>query len=122
LSPSRKGGSSRSGARGLGRSLHRALIAAEALLVLGVVRDWVWRQVLASSFANWTKVVIAMVITVGLLGGFFLLAQRLLARGVSKTHQAAAGLPFALPTLLLHAALLAVLFVLYARMLGVTVF
>jgi hypothetical protein len=122
LSPARKGGSSRSGARGLGRSLHRALIAAEALLVLGVVRDWAWRQVLASSFASWAKVALAMVLTVGLFGGFFLVAERLLMSGVSKTHQAAASLPVVLPTLLMHAALLGVLFVLWARMLGVTVF
>lgn len=112
----------RSGSRGTLRSLHRALIAAEAILVLGVAKDWVWRQVLASSLANWGKVVLAMITTVGILGGFYLVLQRILTSSMSKSHQVAASLPLLWPTVLLHAALLGVLFVLYARMLGVTVF
>ncbi len=102
--------------------LHRGLIAAEAILLLGVAKDWIWRQVLASALPNWGKVVIAMATTVGILGGFYLVLQRFLARSMSKTHQVASGLPVFWPTLLLHVALLAVLFVLYARILGVTVF
>lgn len=112
----------RSSSRGTTRSLHRALIAAEAILVIGVAKDWVWRQVLASSIANWGKVVIAMVTAVGILGGFYLVLQRILSSGMSKSHQVAAGLPLLWPTVLLHAVLLGVLFVLYARMLGITVF
>lgn len=113
--------SSRS-SRGAGRTLHRTLIAAEAVLVLGVVKDWGWRQVMASSLASWSKVALSMALTVGLFGGFYVVLQRFLARGVSGTHRAAQGMPVVLPTLLVHVALLAVLFLLYARMLGVQVF
>gem|GEM_PF-1404602 len=109
------------GSRGFVRSMHRGLIAAEAVLVLGVAKDWLWRQVLSSSFSNWTKVGLAMATTVGMFGGFYLVAQRLMARSVSKTHQAAGSLPVFLPTLLVHGALLFVLFLLYARMLGLHV-
>lgn len=106
-----------SGARSLARTLHRALITAEAVLVLGVAKDWIWRQVLASTLPAWGKVVLAMVTTVGVFGGFYLIAQRLLARGVSSTHKAASGLPVIWPALLVHAVLLYVLYLLYARML-----
>jgi len=120
LSPARKPARS-SSSGGIARTLHRALIAAEAVLVLGVVKDWGWRQVLASSLANWAKVAIAMATTVGLFGGFYLVVQRFMTKSVSKTHQAASVLPVFLPTLFVHGALLFVLFLLYARMLGLTV-
>ncbi|MCY2961694.1 MAG: hypothetical protein NTY35_16155 [Planctomycetota bacterium] len=120
MSPARKSTRSGSGG-GFGRTLHRSLIAAEAVLVLGVVKDWVWRQVVASSFANWTKVAFAMATTVGIFGGLYLVVQRFMARGVSKTHQAASGLPVVVPTFVVHGILLFVLFLLYARMLGITV-
>ncbi len=100
--------------------LHRSLIGAEAVLVLGVAKDWVWRQVMTSALPGWGKVALAMVTTVGLFGGLFLVVRRLAVRGVWKTHHAAQGMPVVLPTLLLHAALLGVLFVLYARILGIT--
>jgi len=109
------------GSRGFARSLHRGLIAAESVLVLGVAKDWLWRQVLASSLSNGTKVALAMITTVGIFGGFYLVAQRLMTRSVSKTHQAAGALPVFVPTLLVHVALLFVLFLLYARMLGLHV-
>jgi len=106
---------------GSGRTLHRTLIAAEAVLVLGVVKDWGWRHVLDSSLANWGKVALAMLLTIGLFGGFYVVLQRFLARGVSRTHQAAGVLPVFWPTLIVHAALLFVLFLLYARILKLTV-
>jgi hypothetical protein len=62
-----------------------------------------------------------MALTIGLFGGFYLILQRFLARGVSKTHQAAAGLPVFWPTLIVHAVLIFVLFLLYARMLKLNV-
>jgi hypothetical protein len=124
MSPARKAASgSGGGARrpSLGRTLHRALVTAEAVLVLGVVKDWAWRQVLGSSLPAWGKVVVAMVTTIGIFGSFLVVAQRLLARGVNTTHKAASGLLVVWPALLVHAALLFVLFLLYARMLGLTV-
>ncbi len=124
MSPARKPARSGSGGGsrgGFGRTLHRSLIAAEAVLVLGVVKDWGWRQVLESSLSNQAKVALAMATTVGLFGGFYLVLQRFMARGVSKTHQAAAGLPIFWPTLIVHLVLLGVLFLLYARMLKLAV-
>jgi hypothetical protein len=106
---------------GLRQRLHRGLIAVEAVLVIGVLKDWIWRQVRVSDLPSWDKVLFAMATTVGLFGGLFLALQGWAARGVSKTHQAARGLPVALPTLLIHAALLFVLFLLYAWMLGIRV-
>lgn len=113
----------RSGARrSAGRTLHRTLIAAEAVLVLGVIKDWGWRHVMASSISNWGKVALAMLTTIGLFGGFYLIVQRLMLRSVSKTHDVAKGMPVVLPTLIVHAVLIFVLFLLYARMLGIAVF
>jgi hypothetical protein len=98
-------------------SLHRLLVAAEAVLFLGVLRDWVWSLVRRSELANWSKVVLAMALTLGLLGGLIVVARALFVRGLARTH-AEAGRA-AGTTLLLHLALLAVLFALYARMLGI---
>lgn len=118
LSPARKSARATAARTSLRHVLHRTLIGAEAVLVLGVARDWVWRQVMASTLPNWGKIALAMATTVGIFGGMFLIVRRMAVRGMWKTHHAAQGLPLFLPTLLLHAALLGVLFVLYARILG----
>ncbi|MBL8863512.1 MAG: hypothetical protein JNK02_16100 [Planctomycetes bacterium] len=121
MSPARRAPPAGSGRRPAGRTLHRALIAAESVLVLGVLKDWVWRQVLASTLPSSGKVALAMLTTIGLFGGFYVLVQRLFARGVSTTHRVAGRLPLLGTTLFVHAALLYVLFLLYARMLGLQV-
>ncbi|MDZ4772619.1 MAG: hypothetical protein SGI72_05735 [Planctomycetota bacterium] len=101
---------------------HRVLIAVEALLFLGVAKDWVFALLLRSSLPNWGKVALVMATTIGLFGGFFLVVGRLMSRTVKTTHKAAERLPFALPTLAIHGLLLFVLFLLYASMLKLSVF
>jgi hypothetical protein len=122
LSPAKKSSRGSAQRTSLRHVMHRSLIAAEAVLVLGVAKDWIWRQVMASTLPGWGKVALSMLTTVGLFGGLFLVVRRMAVRGVWKTHHAAQGMPVFLPTLLLHAALLAVLFVLYARILGIRIF
>ena len=100
----------------------RGLVGIEALLFLGVAKDWIFGALLRSSFPNWAKVVLVMATTVGLFGGLFLVLQNLAHRTIQGTHRAAGALPFSVPTLALHGLLLFVLFLLYARMLHLAVF
>ena len=122
MSPAKKSSRGTAQRTSLRHVMHRTLIGAEAVLVLGVAKDWIWRQVMASTLPGWGKVALSMITTVGLFGGLFLIVRRMAVRGMWKTHHVAQGMPVFLPTLLLHAALLAVLFVLYARILGVRPF
>jgi hypothetical protein len=118
---------SSSGNRGSGKGAlarifsHRGLIAVEALLLMGVLKDWIFEQLRTSTFPNYTKVLLVMATTVGLFGGLFFFLQRLLARGVAHTHGLARQMPIAVPVAAVHALLLFVLFLLYARMLHLSV-
>src|SRR5438552_10097783 len=113
----------RAGAGG-GRSLfsHRGLIAIEAMLVLGVVKDAVFERVRTSGLPNYGKVLVIMAATVGLFGGLFFVIERLTTRGVANTHHVLKKMPVVLPTLVIHMVLLFLLFLLYARMLKIKVF
>ncbi len=115
MSPRKSSGPGRR--RSLRRALHRSLIVAETLLFLGVFKDWIWHRILAFDLPNWGKVTLAMITTVGLFGGLIVVLRKITSRGVETAHQAARGLPLAFPALLMHVALLCVLFLLYARML-----
>jgi uncharacterized membrane protein YidH (DUF202 family) len=101
---------------------HRGLVAIEALLFVGVAKDWIFAALLRSSMPNWQKVVLVMATTVGLFGGLLLVLGRWTAQGVKNTHKAAERLPIAVPTIAIHAVLLFVLFLLYASMLKLAVF
>lgn len=101
---------------------HRNLIAMEAMLLMGVIKDVIFETVRTSSHANWLKVVFVMAATIGLFGGLFFVIEKVTARGVNQTHQALKRLPIAMPTLVVHAVLLFLLFWLYARMLKLSVF
>ncbi len=125
MSPARSSNGNRSaGGKGpLARIFsHRGLIAIEALLLMGVLKDWVFDELRKSSFPNYAKVLLVMATTIGIFGGLFFLVQRLTARGVAHTHGLAKSMPIAIPISAVHAALLFVLFLLYARMLHLTVF
>lgn len=119
MAAARKGKSS--GSRG-GFLSHRGLVAVEAMLVLGLVKDWAFEELRTSSFPNYLKVLFVMATTVGLFGGLFVVVEKLTARSMAGTHKAARTLPFVLPTAAVHAILLVVLFVSYARMLKLSVF
>jgi len=101
---------------------HRGLIAVEAMLVMNIVKDWLFEELRTSHFPNYAKVLFVMAATVGLFGGLFFVIERLTARGVAGTHQAVSRLPIVLPTAAVHGGLLFVLFLLYARMLKLSVF
>jgi hypothetical protein len=115
------------GARGRGSFFakvfrHSTLIAVEAVLVANVFKDFVFERVRAGDMPGYAKVLFVMAATVGLFAGLFVLLEKLLKRGVTHTHDLLRALPVALPTLLIHAALLLLLFLLYARMLRISVF
>lgn len=101
---------------------HRGLVAIEALLFLGVAKDWIFALLLRSSLPNWQKVVLVMATTVGLFGGLILALGKWTAQGVKTTHKTAERLPIPVPTIVIHAVLLFVLFLLYASMLKLAVF
>lgn len=119
--PKKSGGGQKSGGA---RSIfsHRGLIAIEAMLVLGVVKDVIFERVRTSDLPNYGKVLVIMAATVGLFGGLFFVIERLTARGVANTHQVLKRMPVVLPTLVIHVVLLFLLFLLYARMLKIKVF
>lgn len=94
---------------------HRRWIAIEAVLVVGLLKDWLAGQVVASGLPGAGKVLFVMAVTVGVLGGLYFFVERLTAKSVARTHAAARGFPVALPVVLVHAAILGALFLMYAR-------
>jgi hypothetical protein len=97
---------------------HRSLIALEVMLVMGVAKDIVAARVLASSLPSYGKVLFLMGATVGLLGGLYVIIQRLSARGVEGAHAVARALPLPFPFWIAHVGVLAALYLLYAYMHG----
>jgi len=99
---------------------HRTLIAAEAILLIGLCKTLLEARVLAMQLPNWGKVLFVMAVTLGVLGGLILIAQKLTMRGMAKAHAALkAAMP--VPYVLIHAAIIAGLFLLYAHFLGLSV-
>ncbi len=89
---------------------HRFLVRLEAILVVGVLQEFGSRLVQGSAqLPNWGKVLFIMGMTIGLLSGLILLSQGLVGKVLGKAHDA---LPA--PSLLLHLAAFAGLFILYA--------
>lgn len=100
---------------------HRGLVAAEAVLVVGILRDHLARAIKTSSFGNDVKVLLIMAMTVGVFGGLFVFVERFTARTVAGTHKAVRSLTRVMPYWAVHAGILFVLFLLYANMLGLRV-
>jgi hypothetical protein len=98
---------------------HRGLIAIEAMLVLGLAKDLLTDRVKASELPSYGKVLFLMAATIGLFGGLYLILEKLSARGVEKAHEVARALPLPLPYWMIHAALFAALYFLYAHAHGV---
>lgn len=98
---------------------HRGLIAVEALLLVGIFKDFLTAGVKASQLPGYGKVLFVMALTVGILGGLFVLVERLTARTVAGTYRALPGL---LPYWLVHAGVLLALYLLYASHLGIRAF
>lgn len=87
--------------------------------MVGLLKDWLAGRVVASSLPGAGKVLFVMAVTLGVLGGLYFLVEELTAKSVARTHAAARGLPVALPSILVHAAILGALFLLYARTLRI---
>ena len=115
------GRSSKSG-RHLPRWLsHRGLVAAEAVLLVGILRDVVSHEIKEASLPNYGKVLLVMAMTVGVFGGLFLIVETLTARTVAGTHKAGRSITGVMPYWAVHAGILFVLFLVYAHMLGLSV-
>lgn len=99
----------------------RDWIAAEAVLLVGVIKDVISDRVRTASIPGYAKVLFMMAATLGLLGGMYFVLERLLAHTVARTHGAARTLSLGAPGWLFHLALILVLFFVYAHMLGVRV-
>lgn len=91
------------------------------MLVVGLLKDWLSGRVIASGLPGPGKVLFVMAVTLGVLGGLYLVVEQLTAKSVARTHAAARGLPIGLPSVLVHAAILGSLFLLYARTLHIDV-
>lgn len=100
---------------------HRRWIAVEAVLVVGLLKDWLSGRVIASNLSAPGKVLFVMAVTLGVLGGLYLIVEQLTAKSVARTHAAARGLPIGVPSVLVHAAILGLLFLVYARTLNIDV-
>lgn len=88
---------------------HRALIGAEAVLVVGLLQELGSRLLQGSTLPNWSKVLFIMVMTLGLLGGLVALIQGVVGKVVGKAYDVAF-----LPYFLMHLGAFAGLFILYA--------
>ena len=92
----------------------RALVTAEAVLLVGAGQQLLSQQIERLHLPNWGRVLFTMATTVGVLGGVILLARSFAAKGVAQTHQVAKVLPIPAATWLLHIAAFCGLFALYA--------
>jgi hypothetical protein len=87
-------------------------MAAEAVLVVGLLRGLMEAWVKAAQLPNYGKVLFIMAGTLGLLGGLYWLIESITSAGIKRTH--ALLKTFSLPRLLVHAFVFAMLFLLYA--------
>lgn len=93
---------------------HRTLVAAEAVLLVGVAQQLLSQQVAGAAVPNAAKILFTMVGVLGVLGGMVLLARAFAIKGVSQTHNVIKALPIPAATWLLHLAAFGGLFLLYA--------
>jgi hypothetical protein len=100
---------------------HRGLVALEAVLLVGILRDVLAGSVKESALPSYGKVLLVMGMTVGVFGGLFLFVERVTARTVAGTHKAMRSLTGVLPYWAAHAGILFLLFLMYASMLGLRV-
>jgi len=93
---------------------HRALLAGEVILVIGVVQELIQRQVNHLGLPPYGKVLWLMACTLGVLGVLLLVVQAVIKRSLAKTHDVVQGIPVPMPMLLIHGAAYIGLFYLYA--------
>lgn len=91
---------------------HRTLMAAEIVLVVGLLKGVMETWVKSAELPNYAKVLFIMAGTLGLLGGLYWLIESITSTGVKKTHALLKS--FSLPHVLVHALVFVVLFFVYA--------
>ena len=103
---------------------NRNLIAGEALLLMGLAKDFISdfiRSQPTATLPNWGKVLFVMATTIGVLGVFFAILEKITKDGVAKTHEVVKALPIPAPMLAIHGAVFVALFYLYAHLLRLPV-
>lgn len=93
---------------------HRALLAGEVILVVGVIQELIQRQVNHLTLPHYAKVLWIMGCTLGVLGVLLLVVQIVIKRSLAKTHDVVQAIPVPMPMLLVHGAAYIGLFYLYA--------
>ncbi len=101
---------------------HSTLIAIEAVLVVGWLKDQANQLVMASQrLPDWAKVLFVMAVTAGILGALLYVIERITRRGVAKTHEIVRTVALPMPYLVVHLCVLIALYFLYARQLGISI-
>ena len=93
---------------------HRTLLATEGVLLAGVAQELLQRWVMALDLPNAAKVAFVMAATIGVIGLFLVVVQKIVVNSLAKTHEVAKGMPIPTPVVILHLAVLLGLFYLYA--------
>lgn len=107
--------SSKSKPRRRGRLNHRRLVLLEGVLLLGLVENALQARVLAEPrIAEPLRVVLAMGLIAGMLGGGALLLHRGLVSSMKTGHDVVQALPLPTPVWLVHPVVLAALIYVYA--------
>jgi hypothetical protein len=98
---------------------HRNFVAAEVVLVIGLLKSFIEEHVLASGLPPYGKVLFVMAGTIGLLGSLYWLIEGITRASVSQVYGA---LNRVLPGIAFHAAILFGLYLLYANRLELAPF
>lgn len=96
--------------RGRARLNHRRLVLLEGVLLLGLAESALQAYVLAETrISEPLRVVLAMALMAGMLGGGALLLHRGLVRSMKAGHEVVQALPLPTPVWLIHPLVLAAL-------------
>lgn len=93
---------------------HRALIAAESVLLVGVGQKLLSEWLESVPMPNGARIAMTMAMTLGVLGSLVLFAKGMTSKGVEQTAEVAKALPLPASTWLFHVAAFFGLFCLYA--------
>lgn len=96
----------------------RALLGAEAALVVGVLMELSQRAVMGGTLPPWGKTLFLMGVNMGLLGALLLFANSLISGTLQKVFDTVDGAP----QMVVHGLAFSALFLLYAHVWSVPVF
>lgn len=98
---------------------HRNLLAAEVLLVVGLLKGVIEEWVKTADLPAWGKVLFVMASTIGILGSLYWLVEAITSHGVGQAHSA---MHFVFPRLAVHVVVFFALYLVYAWRLGLPAF